>query len=407
MCLTFCLNDYFERSYVAVKAGAVRILSVIFCITIIFTAVCLTRVELHGANPAALLFYNDRVWTQNSGLPAEEMHSVYYAPISLFVQLPSVDVRMNNTLHTFIITYGDKYLSFDISTNFAANQDKERMYLKTMEFHGERYVPIEAVCQSLGLAFETYTDPTTSSVAIRIADGSQKQSLESLAKSKYPGYFPETSAKVTESTTTKPDTTEKDTTEKDTTPVLSDRIIYITIDAAPGAYTNEILSVLREYDCRATFFILGDAAKNNASAVSAIAAGGHAIALHATSLNAAQLTSADAILADIEEQNALLELIIKQKSHIRRAPDNLSDKTAELLLTQGYILWGADVTVSPSFSVSRGANLAINGIWNNEVCVLRFTESKNTAQTLERVLQFISRNKNSCEVRILSTALDS
>ncbi len=389
------------------RAGAVRILSAIFCFTVILGAVWFTRVELHGANPAALLFYNDRVWTQNSALPAEELHSIYYAPISLFVQLPSVDVRMNNTLQTFIITYGDKYLSFDISSNFAANQDKERMYLKTTEFHDERYVPVEAVCQLLGLVFDMYTDPTTSSVAIRISDGSQKQSLESLAKSKYPGYFPETTQKVTEGTTAKPDTTEKDTTEKDTTPVLSDRIIYITVDAAPGAYTDDILSVLREYGYKATFFIVGDAAKNNADAVSAIASGGHAIALHGTTLNSAQLTDADEILADIEAQNELLEKVIKQKSHIRRAPENLADNTAELLRTQGYILWGADVAVSPSSSVSRGANQAINGIWNNEICVLRFTESKNTAQTLERVLQFISRNKNSCEVRILSTALDS
>ena len=389
------------------KQKAVRILSAILCITIIFTAVCLTRVELHGAGPTLLLFYNDRVWTQNSSLSAQEMHGVYYAPISLFVQLPSVDVRMNHTLQTFIITHGEKYLSFDISSNFAANQDKERMYLKTMEYNNERYVPMQAVCDALELGFEKYVDPTTSSIALRITDSAQTQKLEALAKSRYPGYFPETTEKITESTTTGKDTADtsgKDTTEADTTPVLSRRTVYITVDSALGEYTYDILAVLKKYNFRATFFITEENMRGCADKLSAIAAGGHAIAVGIPDSKADTLTNAQELLVYIESQNDMLARIIKQKTHIVRKVGNIS---AEQVTAQGYVLWGANVNISSSLSPSRAANQAINGIWNNEIAQLRFSDTKNTAVALENVLKFISQNRNVCDVRIISAALEN
>lgn len=387
------------------KAQYARIVSALCCIAVIFTVILFARVGISGAAPTVLMFHNDRAWTQNTRLPAEEIHSVYYVPVSLFVQLPSVDVRMNNTLQTFIITYGDKYLSFDTSTNFAANQNKERMYLKTAEYHGERYVPIGAVCESLGLVFEQYEDPTTASVALRITDGTNKESLEKLARSFYPGYFPETTATTVPPDTSVPDTS-RDTTEPPK-PVLSERIIYITFDSSPSQYTADILDVLKKYNCRATFFVMGNEAKSRADVLSAIAANGHAIALHATSESAAALTSTEDILSDIKSQNELLERIIKQKSHIKLAPHSLSDAARETLSDMGYQLWEANVVISPTLSVSRASSSAINGIWNNEIAVLRFTDSRYTAAVLERVLSFIAQNRSVCELRVISTAFDS
>lgn len=376
------------------------------------TIVVITPTALHGADAKPVLFYNDRAWTI-SRLPAELVHSIYYVPISFLVQLPDVQVRVNDALQTFIITYGDKYLSFDITTDFAVNQDKERMYLKTAEYHSERYVPVRTVCAYLGLGYAQITNPLTDAVALRVTDGNQEYGFNELVKMKYPSLFPDslTTETTPPVTTAPPQTTPPDTS--DPKPVLSERTIYITIENSPGDYTKAILKVLRDYKVKATFFVVGDEMADNAALLSEIAAGGHEIALHTMRHDSAALTDADSIISDIEAQNELLYRLIKQKSHIWRAPDG-SDKLPVLtsavrsqLFDMGYIVWDANVNIPTNLrSAQAAANVAINGIWSNETAILRFEENWYTAAALRLVLDFINDNRNSCDIRTISPAFD-
>ena len=371
-----------------------------------FTVVSLTPTLLHGAEPSSvMLFYNDRAWTL-ARLPVEKIHSMYYVPISFMVQLPNVEVRVNNALKTFIITHGDYYLSFDITSDFAVNQEKKRMYIKTGEYHNERYVPVGTVCAYLQLGYEELTNPSTGALAIRVTDGNQTKPLKELAEEKFPALFGEqTSPAETTQTTPESTKTPETTVPK---PLLPQRTVYITFEDSPGKYTNEILEVLKSFDTEATFFVVGEKMDESAEVISKIAAGGHTLALQSMK-EADDSYDTYTLLYDIETQNELLYKLIKKKSHVRKAPEATADtasqlsQTADALREQGYFIWRANVTVPANARNARtAANIAIDGIWKNEIAVLCFEENQYTAAALRMVLNFIKENSDSCELRTVS-----
>ena len=397
------------------KASAVRLLSVMLCLVLAISVVIFTRTEIHAA-AGCLMYFNDRAWPRSGSQPLEKIYSTLYVPITLFAQLNDVSVLKNEGMQTFIIKHGDYSLSFNYESDFAYTQDLKQMYWRTAYYHGEYYVPVRSVCSYLHIDLEEMTSPVTGEIAIRLTDGSQKKTFKELILEKYPAFFPEETTSETEtsadsSTVTDPPVTIPDTDTTEPVRRLEERTIYITIEDSPGKYTADILEVLEDYDRTATFFVIGDNALKSPAMLSQIAAQGHAIGLHTMHHNAAALTDAEAILADIEEENLLLSRLIKQKSHIWRAPDGsekllaLQAGAALTLRHEGYVIWDYNVNVPTNARTAKAAaDTAIKGIWDNEVVILRFAEDDSTAEVLRLVLDFIEENAEVCDVRTISPA---
>ena len=370
------------------KNRIIKILSALICLALVFTIISVMPTSIRGdSTETVVLFYNDRAWTL-ARLPVEKVHSLYYVPITFMVQLPNVDVRVNESLKTFIITHGDYFVSFDTTSDFAVNHEKVRMYLKTGEYHNERYIPASTVCAHLKLGYEEYRDPVSGALAIRVTDGNETKTLKELAEQRYPSLFkiPE----VTESVET--------TAPK---PVLPKRVVYLTFENSPGAYTEDILDVLDEFDMKATFFVVGEDMDENAALLSKIKARGHTLALQSMS-RTDTATDTESLLFDIEAQNELLYELIKEKSHIRKAPDVGSDVYASLG-EMGYYLWRANITVDANVRNARtAANSIVEGIWKNDIAIISIAENQYTAAALKQVLAFIKEYSDSCEMRTVS-----
>lgn len=383
------------------KAKYVRALSVLVCIAVMFTAIALTRTEIHGAATDTVLFYNDRTWTISSRLPAEQVHSVYYVPISFLVQLPSVEARMNESLGTFIITHGDLFLSFDTTTDFAANQDKERTYLKTAEYHNERYIPVRTVCAYLGLGYEEITNSVTGVTAIRVSDGSEQIPFKDLIKQKYPTLFPDEGSKDSQTS----DSGNQEQTDTDRAPIVSKRTVYLTVEGSTGRYTPAILSALGRYGYKATFFVSKAEIGNNAAALSSILAGGHEIGISLPS--ASSSSDKAALLSDISAENEWLSRLIKKKSHVWRfagAGSNTGAALSAQLAESGYVMWNNSVIIPTGASAAAMAKAATDAIWKYETVTICFKENQNTAEALRLVLDFIKQNDTACDVRTVSPA---
>lgn len=59
------------------------------------------------------------------------------------------------------------------------------------------------------------------------------------------------------------------------------KTLYLTFDDGPdGRFTPEILSILKQHDARATFFVIGGAAKSNPHLIEDITDAGHAVGNH-------------------------------------------------------------------------------------------------------------------------------
>jgi peptidoglycan/xylan/chitin deacetylase (PgdA/CDA1 family) len=97
--------------------------------------------------------------------------------------------------------------------------------------------------------------------------------------------------------------------------------IYLTFDDGPDAdWTPRILDVLAQAEVRATFFVIGDAARREPSLLRRAAAQGHAIGNHTKSHRHPWSMSTSSARNEVREGAAIIEDILGARAAWYRAP---------------------------------------------------------------------------------------
>lgn len=126
----------------------------------------------------------------------------------------------------------------------------------------------------------------------------------------------------------------------------NDNKIAVTFDCAwNDDDIDEILDTLDEYNCRATFFVVGSWVEEYGRSLKKIAKRGHEIGNH--SYNHADYTkmSAEDICADLQKCDELIENAIGETPTLMRAPSggyNNTVVTAAESIGKTYIQWSVD-----------------------------------------------------------------
>lgn len=91
--------------------------------------------------------------------------------------------------------------------------------------------------------------------------------------------------------------------------VTQQKICYLTFDDGPSNNSEEILDILKKYDTKATFFLIGsEIHEDNRAIIERIEEEGHAIGLHSNIHNFGKLyVGVDVCVQDFSEQYNLLK----------------------------------------------------------------------------------------------------
>jgi len=96
------------------------------------------------------------------------------------------------------------------------------------------------------------------------------------------------------------------------------KVIYLTFDDGPSAYTEDLLEVLREYDVKVTFFVCNT---ENVDVLKKIAEDGHAIGIHSVSHNYKTIyASEEAFFEDFFAMRDIIEAHTGIKTTLARFP---------------------------------------------------------------------------------------
>lgn len=107
--------------------------------------------------------------------------------------------------------------------------------------------------------------------------------------------------------------------------------VYLTFDDGPSDRTNEILDILKQYNVKATFFVVGKTDEKSIEIYKRIVADGHALGLHSFSHKYDEIyRSEDAFLQDIKKLQDFLFETTGQKVSILRFPGGSSNKVSTL-----------------------------------------------------------------------------
>lgn len=102
-----------------------------------------------------------------------------------------------------------------------------------------------------------------------------------------------------------------------------DKIVYLTFDDGPGAYTGKLLDILAKYNVKASFFVVNT---GNIALVERMAAEGHTVAIHSATHNYSKIYSSDeAFYEDLYYMQSIIASYTGQTPYLFRFPGGSSN----------------------------------------------------------------------------------
>lgn len=192
----------------------------------------------------------------------------------------------------------------------------------------------------------------------------------------------------------------------------SQKKIYLTFDDGPSSNTDEILDILKAYDVKATFFVVGKTDEASRKAYRRIVEEGHTLGMHSYSHSYADIyASEEDFQTDMKKLQEYLYELTGVWPRFYRFPGGSSNtvsnidmqKLADWLTDQGVTYF--DWNVASGDAVSRelpAETLLANclaGIRNQQSCVVLMHDAANKDTTVEALPEIIS------EIRLQEDAI--
>ncbi|NGP45799.1 polysaccharide deacetylase family protein [Bacillaceae bacterium SIJ1] len=123
-------------------------------------------------------------------------------------------------------------------------------------------------------------------------------------------------------------------------------VVALTFDDGPDPrYTSQILDVLKKYDAKGTFFVIGDKAKNDPDILQRMEEEGHVIANHTTSHIRISKTDSSEVLQEVVDTDDIIFNAVQKTPLFFRPPfGELTIETVTSLQAadKKIILWSID-----------------------------------------------------------------
>lgn len=111
--------------------------------------------------------------------------------------------------------------------------------------------------------------------------------------------------------------------------------VYLTFDDGPSPYTNEILDVLKQYDIKATFFVVGKSDATSVAAYQRIVDEGHTLGMHSYSHVYQEIyASPEAFVEDMEKLQSYLYSLTGISAKYYRFPGGSSNTISKVRMQE-------------------------------------------------------------------------
>ena len=193
--------------------------------------------------------------------------------------------------------------------------------------------------------------------------------------------------------------------ERVQTQVPSGKIIYLTFDDGPGAYTDHLLDILAKYDVKATFFVIDT---GNYSVLKRIVEEGHAIGIHSVTHDYRQIYAGmDAYFDDLYAMQDIIYQHTGVSTTLMRFPGGSSNTVSRFnkgIMTRltnavecagfTYFDWNVDSDDAGNANTAKKVyDNVIKGVSNRRVSVVLHHDIKEaTIDAIERIIVWALNN---------------
>lgn len=170
--------------------------------------------------------------------------------------------------------------------------------------------------------------------------------------------------------------------------------VALTFDDGPESkYTAEILEILKEYDIKATFFVIGQHAEKYPEALKQIHKEGHEIGNHTWNHKYLPKISEEAIDEEVLKTEKLLKDILGEVDHIFRPPYGaIKKREVKRINSLGYnvVNWSVDTKDWAGTSKEQMMDYLKKQLTPGGIILMHSTgSSKNTVEFLPEAIEWI------------------
>ena len=220
--------------------------------------------------------------------------------------------------------------------------------------------------------------------------------------------------------TTKVEESVKDTETKAEEPAKinpvksSGKKVYLTFDDGPSSNTDQILDILKDYDVKATFFVVGKTDERSVKAYQRIVEEGHTLAMHSYSHRYDEIyESKEAFARDL---NSLQEYLYETTGvwpRIYRFPGGSSNTVSKVDMQElieyltdigiTYFDWNvaSGDAVSRTLPAETIVNNCLSGIEKQKESVILMHDASNKETTIEALPQIIEAIQEQGDAELL------
>ena len=192
------------------------------------------------------------------------------------------------------------------------------------------------------------------------------------------------------------------------------KTVYLTFDDGPSVNTDRILDILKEYDVKATFFVVGKTDERSLAAYRRIVEEGHTLGMHSYSHKYGEIyQSKETFIEDLTELQEYLYDVTGVWSRYYRFPGG-SSNTVSRTDIQELIAWLNDngityydwnITsgdaVSGQLSKQTIINNCVSRIGGEDECVILMHDAAEKNSTVEALPEIISQLRMRGDVSFL------
>lgn len=220
--------------------------------------------------------------------------------------------------------------------------------------------------------------------------------------------------------TTKVEESVKDTETKAEEPAKINPVksngkkVYLTFDDGPSSNTDQILDILKDYDVKATFFVVGKTDERSVKAYQRIVEEGHTLAMHSYSHRYDEIyESKEAFARDL---NSLQEYLYETTGvwpRIYRFPGGSSNTVSKVDMQElieyltdigiTYFDWNvaSGDAVSRTLPAETIVNNCLSGIEKQKECVILMHDASNKGTTIEALPRIIEAIQEQGDAELL------
>ena len=194
----------------------------------------------------------------------------------------------------------------------------------------------------------------------------------------------------------------------------SGKKVYLTFDDGPSSNTDQILDILKDYDVKATFFVVGKTDERSVKAYQRIVEEGHTLAMHSYSHKYDEIyESKEAFARDL---NSLQEYLYETTGvwpRIYRFPGGSSNTVSKVDMQElieyltdigiTYFDWNvaSGDAVSRTLPAETIVNNCLSGIEKQKESVILMHDASNKGTTIEALPQIIEAIQDQGDAELL------